>query len=516
MGTADGEDLNDPATVAVLREMIESDRDGALARIQALAAAQPRSEAALALLVSVHHRRLDLPACAEAARRLLALNPKHDDGLHQLAFSLMAMGDYVGALAAYEDAYAATRSGISGITIALLLHRLGRLDDAGRAYDQVLATTAPGSLEILPAWRGAMSLLRDQGLPLAADRFAHMLNLTYRLNPPLVSSFLANRDQTTTYHEWLGLVDKAGLWAVLRRGLEAEPGVARTPETFDLPRDREALLQYGANAPAGRLYIIKPARGSGGQGISVTADVAAAAAREDVVVQRYIERPYLINGRKGHLRIYALVTQAQPLRAYIYSEGIVRIAPEPYDPRPERLAEVAMHVTNTALHLQHPGLTISQDPSKEDEGAIWSLTAVLRRMQAEGFDRDAVFQEISDLVAWFLRQVAREGLFARQAAKGPARAYGPKLIGFDILLDDEGHPWLLEIQTNPAARGAPLVERINGELFANIFRMNVGVFAEDSLPAANLEALRTDAEALAAAGLTLESRQQGAFRRLMT
>ena len=519
MGVVDGQtarpvvDPDDPGFEALYHDRIEHDRARALTELEALVITHPASVPAWALLMTAHHRRLDFKACAAAARALLALDPNHDDARHRLAFSAMAMGDYEGAVSGYLDAYRLSRSALAGTTAALLLHRQGRLDDAARAYDQILATTAPGSLEILPALRGMMNLARDQGRPLAADRFAHMLSLCYRLNPVLVASSLCDRDQTTSFHEWFALVDKTVLGRVIQRGQRTEPGVGRAPETFNLPVDREALLAFAATAPAGTLYIVKPARGSGGQGISVTDDAGAGAAadRDDVVVQRYIDRPYLIDGRKGHLRIYALITGAQPLRAYIYNEGVVRIAPEPYDPSPERLADVAMHVTNTALHLDHPGLMISQDPARDDEGAIRSLSAVLRRMTADGFNAEAVFGEIRDLVAWFLRQLEREGLFARQAQQGPARAFAPKLIGFDILLDAGGHPWLIEMQTNPAARGAPLVDRINGELFTNIFRMSVGVLAGDAMSASDLEALRRDPAALAAAEHALETRLRGGF-----
>lgn len=503
--------IDDPAFGAVYAEMVEHERERALDELIALVAAHPGSVAARAALTMAHHRCLDSAAAAEQARALLALDPEHSDGLHTLAFSLMAQGDYEGALAVYRRAYGVTRSGTSGTTVGLLLHRLGRLEAAGEVYDAVIGATSPGSLEILAPLRGAMQVLRDQGRPLAADGRAFMLGNAFRLNPVLVASSLSDRDQTTAYHEWLRLVDKTCLAGVLRRGLAADPS-GRAPEAFELPAERDAFLAFAAMQSPGMRYIVKPARGSGGQGISVTDDAAAAASRTGVVAQRYIADPYLVDGRKGHLRIYALVTGATPLRAWLYGDGIVRFAPEPYDPDPARLGEAAMHVTNTALHLGHPGLRVSQDAARDDDGSIWSVAALLRRMAADGFDPDAIMGEIGALVAWFLRTLEREGQFARQAAHGPARSFAAKLIGFDILLDAAGRPWLIEMQTNPAARGNPLVNRINGEMFATMFRMTVGALADDAMSAAELAALRADPTA---AEQALERRHAGLFRPLI-
>ena len=53
-------------------------------------------------------------------------------------------------------------------------------------------------------------------------------------------------------------------------------------------------------------------------------------------------------------------------RAYLYREGIVRLAPEPYAIDDASLARPAIHVTNTALHQRHPALAISDDEGNED------------------------------------------------------------------------------------------------------------------------------------------------------
>ena len=51
----------------------------------------------------------------------------------------------------------------------------------------------------------------------------------------------------------------------------------------------------------------------------------------EVVMSTYIAQPLLLRGCKFDLRIYVLVASCDPLRIYIYREGLVRLCTQRYE-----------------------------------------------------------------------------------------------------------------------------------------------------------------------------------------
>jgi len=58
--------------------------------------------------------------------------------------------------------------------------------------------------------------------------------------------------------------------------------------------------------------------------------VGETAGAERRVVQEYVDKPLLIGGFKTHLRLYVLITSADPLRVFVYQDGLLQLAGEKY------------------------------------------------------------------------------------------------------------------------------------------------------------------------------------------
>ena len=70
------------------------------------------------------------------------------------------------------------------------------------------------------------------------------------------------------------------------------------------------------------------------------------------VISRYISNPLLINGHKFDLRIYVVVTSYEPLRVYVFKEGLARFASESYSTKLNKNNKY-IHLTNYSVNKKN-------------------------------------------------------------------------------------------------------------------------------------------------------------------
>ena len=151
------------------------------------------------------------------------------------------------------------------------------------------------------------------------------------------------------------------------------------PPTWILPQDaKDFRAQF--NQKKAKTFIVKPEASCQGKGIFLTRNFEwMTSMNEHYVAQRYLHKPYLIQGLKFDLRIYVLITGVNPLRAFITKEGLARFATDKYEsPMGANLSNMQMHLTNYAINKESGGFIFNHDPNKDDVGHKRSLKAILK------------------------------------------------------------------------------------------------------------------------------------------
>lgn len=123
-----------------------------------------------------------------------------------------------------------------------------------------------------------------------------------------------------------------------------------------------------------RIFIIKPECESQGKGIYLTKTWEDINPHDHVVAQHYIDPPYLIDGLKFDLRIYVLLYGINPMKIYLFEEGIARFATELYQsPKGSNMKDVYMHLTNYAINKNSQNYQQNDDENGNGEGHKRSL-----------------------------------------------------------------------------------------------------------------------------------------------
>jgi len=89
----------------------------------------------------------------------------------------------------------------------------------------------------------------------------------------------------------------------------------------------------------GTMFIAKPDSSSQGRGIFLFKNpltsvlpVPINERTNDMIVQKYLSKPFLLDGTKFDFRVYVLVTSCDPLRVFVHREGLARFATCKYEP----------------------------------------------------------------------------------------------------------------------------------------------------------------------------------------
>uniref|UniRef100_A0A914EPV4 Uncharacterized protein n=1 Tax=Acrobeloides nanus TaxID=290746 RepID=A0A914EPV4_9BILA len=101
------------------------------------------------------------------------------------------------------------------------------------------------------------------------------------------------------------------------------------PLAFEIPKEKEKFLKFTQKHPE-FLWVQKS---NAHRGIKILKIDQLDLETPETFVQKYVENPFLIDGRKFDIGIYTVITSVDPLRVYIYdSDALLRFCPENYEP----------------------------------------------------------------------------------------------------------------------------------------------------------------------------------------
>lgn len=289
-----------------------------------------------------------------------------------------------------------------------------------------------------------------------------------------------------------------------------------------------------ASIQALNFWIMKPIGLSRGRGISMVKDLAFSYSQSSVI-QRYVEKPLLLNGYKFDLRLYVLVTSFRPLgkdycllclmdafltclcivdvEVFIYKEGFARVSTLAYSSSVDSLDNLFIHLTNSSIQkLNTDGIT-------SDNPLIASTTGQQRRVNSVGVAEhngyvnkpkgaDAKDERTGTTIGRDEETSSESngskiplhgdyGLWVRLQKQGvdigklwrnicllvlktvvavdEKMTHQPccfEVFGFDVLIDEKLRSWLLEVNASPSlARENQLDVRVKNAMIEDTIRL---------------------------------------------
>jgi hypothetical protein len=228
------------------------------------------------------------------------------------------------------------------------------------------------------------------------------------------------------------------------------------PKSFNLPREWNAFIEEFNARPIP--YILKPPLAARGEGIRLFTNLEDASEGDEYIqtkiplAQRYIPNPLLFHGKyKMSFRFYVALTSVDPLRIYMYQDGLVRICSTPYTN--SDYGNLLIHLTNYDLQVVNEANFVETMKTEETECRLDGLRAdwqeVKSMLQRQGHDVERMWSDIQDLVVKsFLAAEIPLTRSVKTFVKTRGTAY--EVTGFDVLLDEDLKPWLLEVNHTPS------------------------------------------------------------------
>ncbi|XP_077991284.1 tubulin--tyrosine ligase-like, partial [Glandiceps talaboti] len=286
----------------------------------------------------------------------------------------------------------------------------------------------PGVTQLVNYYRGSGRLCRKTSLVYVLRQYCQSLDIDpYQWIPP---SFEVSPNNVDTPME-----NDTSLKAMIQR--------QRQQKTDERNQFIETYHKMAENNQ-GTVWIAKSAAGAKGEGILIGDSPKELidfidSQKQSHVLQKYIENPMLLEGdRKFDIRCWVLVDHEYNI--YLYKEGVLRTASDPYNPTNHK--DVTGHLTNHCLQE-----ALSPNFGKFEEGNEMFFDQFNRYLQ------DKYQTTLEDNILPQIREIIKGSLLAvkEQISTEDLPYHSFQLFGFDFMVDDKFKVWLIEVNGSPAS-----------------------------------------------------------------
>lgn len=249
------------------------------------------------------------------------------------------------------------------------------------------------------------------------------------------------------------------------------------PKTWLLPSHKKEFKSILEEKKSKSMYIMKPSSSCCGRGISIirTYDQVKKKMKNSNstwVVQEYISNPLLLKGCKFDLRLYVCVTGYDPLKIYLYNDGLTRISTKQYTNKKDNRF---IHLTNFSVQKKGKDFIRPSKAEADGEGHKWSLPALKNYFKQNGIDDRQMWEDTKDLIIKTIISVESNVNLLTKKHMNTKEGLLFELLGFDVLIDEHMKPHILEVNCGPSlSLSSPMDRKIKTNLLSDIYTM-VGV-----------------------------------------
>ena len=181
-----------------------------------------------------------------------------------------------------------------------------------------------------------------------------------------------------------------------------------------------------------------------------------------IILQKYIEKPLLYNGRKFDMRLWVLLTHKMEI--YLFREGHLKATSFNYSLENN---DLYIHLTNYSVQKYcdnfekfEQGNEISFDEFQKSLNKYYNLEIDVRK---------DILPKIKNIIVLSMSSVKK--LINRYHRK---KCF--EIFGYDFMIDIDLNPFLIEINTNPGLEiSSPLIQNLVPRMIDDAFRLTIDV-----------------------------------------